>query len=465
MSASYYSFDCIPFADGRLKVIDVQGSVGSGLGELTAGYGGQAGARARLRPYLERLGEIADGRKILFHHDPYHARQSFPDDFFNLVQQYVACGPLTDWVPDLDATARGASLGRTPGLEEMGVFLDPLAGRLRLSIGYCSVVRVDYQTGEPKLLVSGYRERVRQRGTTKIFAPDEIGVLVFSGNSARFPDDLKRQDWFPTLNPPLLDQVLEHKWLPSFLLQGLPEEALFPRMVPVGMGLRTNHEIAAFARDLSLPSGFPSAVLRPSLQGLYPGARFLDRTALRSLAARQPDHRTPHGLAEELLLPRVSHSYEEISGYRGKVLDNLLRTAGAEVLDHGDGSFHFNAPYPFLESTVGILQEFLDAEPLRSKRTGKLHRGSLRAVLFDGKLVSAIYRFDAESAEGTFRDLSRPEVPVFYEAAPPEQEEAIEGQLSGLARALDEQVTARVHSAGDVESLLRRWLGTQTLPA
>ncbi len=118
----YYALDCIPSADGQLKIIDVHGSVGGGLTVLAAGYGGRA-ARARLQPYLQRLGELAGGRLILFIHDLFTTGQTFPDDFFEVAQRFAAYCPITDWVPDLQAyRQRHAERRRTPEVEQMGLF-------------------------------------------------------------------------------------------------------------------------------------------------------------------------------------------------------------------------------------------------------------------------------------------------------------------------------------------------------
>jgi hypothetical protein len=462
----YFVLDCIPTADGAVRVIDARGGVGGGLTMLASAYGGKAAARSRLRPYLERLGEVAGGRRILFLHDPFSEGQTFPDDFFNWVQRFIQYGPITDWVPDLEAARRQrVQSDGAPEVEQMGVFLDPLAARLRLKIAYCATARVDYEVADgehrPRLLLSGYRERARRRPNSVILPPEEVGVLVFSGASARFPDGLTRQSCFPVVNPPPLDRFLENRWLLPLLLEGTPSAALLPRWIPVGMGMRTGAEVMDFTRELNAPGGFPLAVLKPSHANLSPGVRFLDRTALRALAARQPQRRLPPRLAEELLAPRVSHSYEEVSGYRGKLLDNLLRTRGAEVHDHGDGTFHYSAPYPFLQATVALLQEYVEARPIRSRRTGRFHRGILRVVMFDGKIVAAIYRLDPETDNGIFHDLTRAESQLFYEGAPPEEEAALQAQLGPFVEEVERQFRARAQTAADLERLREAWVAQQ----
>jgi hypothetical protein len=122
-------------------------------------------------------------------------------------------------------------------------------------------------------------------------------VALFSGTTERFPDDLKNQSWFPCVNAPLLNLALESKWVVPALLAGTPAAGLLPHAVPAGLGLRTRGELMAFAGERRPPAGFPLAVLKPSLLSLCPGVRFLDRTALRALAARQPEHRLPPELA------------------------------------------------------------------------------------------------------------------------------------------------------------------------
>ncbi len=422
---------------------------------LARAYGGR-GARHRLEPFLRRLGELAGKRLILFVHDPFAARQPFPDDFFRLVERYSTLGPITDWVPDLQG-AKGLPVGAPP-IEEMGAFIDPLASRLRLRMAYCNVARVEHRDREPKLLLSGYRERARRPGTTVILSPNEVGVAVFSGSAKRFPDDLRQQEWFPVVNPPLLDEALEHKWLLNELLHGTPSAKLLAPRLPVGLGMVSGQEIRAFSDHLQAPGGFPLAVLEPSLQSLYPGRRFLDRTALRALAARQPERHAPRELLDELLCPSISHRYEEITGYHGKQLDNFLRTPAARVQDHGDGTFHFSAPYPFLETTVSLLRPYVEARPIRSRKTGKLHRGALRVVTLDRKIVAAVHHLVTEPDDGTFQDLGRPEVATFYEAASAEDEAMLQEQLGPFVRELEEQSEARIRGAEDTGMLLRAWV-------
>jgi len=442
-----------------LQILDMHGGVGGGLSILEAGYGGRSAARERLRPYLARLAELADGRRILFVHDLFTAGSTFPEDFFNLVQTYVQYNPVTDWVPDLQALRqrrRGAS--QVPELDQIGRLMDPMARSLQVTLGYCSSVRVDRSQGRPMLLVSEYRQRVRERPLSTVLPPEEVGVVVFIGPSDRFPEDLRRQDWFPIVNPPLLDRFFETKWLLPALLDGTPAARLLPRWIPVGMGFRTSREVLEFAESLDGPTDFPRAVLKPSHLGLSLGVRFLDRTALRALAVRQPARRLPVADVNRLLHPRIVHSYEEVTGYRGKQLDNLLRTPGAEVRDHGDGTFHFSAPYPFLESTVALLQEFVEGRPIRSRRTGRLHRGYLRVVLFQGEIVAALYRLDQHPDDGTFRDLTRQAVPTFFEGAPPSVEHELREELSPFLHELEQQFETRIQEEVDLTRLRDRWI-------
>jgi hypothetical protein len=446
-------------------VVDVRGGLGGNLAMLAA-HGSRSEARGRLIPFLNRLSEIAGGRRILFIYDPFPAGQPFPDDFFNHVHRYGRYGPITDWVPDLEQSRRASpQTSNPPELEQVGALLDPLARKERLKLAYCTAVRVEYQQGEPRLLLSGYRERVRMRPQSVIMAPEEIGAVVFGGPSERFPEDLRDRNWFPVVNPPLFDRVLENRWLVASLLEGTPAAEHLPRWIPVGMGLRTSGEIREFGASLQSANGFPIAVLKPSHQGLSSAVRFLDRTALRALAARQPETRLPSALADELLTPRIQHSYEEINGYRGKLLDNLLRTPGAAVHDHGDGTFHFSAPYPFLESTAAVLQDYIEARPIRSRRTGDLHRGHLRVVYFDNRLVAAFYRLDRDRDDGTFRNLARPDVRVFFEPVGPEEEAEIHAQLQPFFAELRRQFEGRAHTEASVERLRRRWVWEQTASA
>ncbi|MFN3651233.1 MAG: hypothetical protein ACK47B_16780 [Armatimonadota bacterium] len=447
-----------------MRVTDVRGGAGSGLESLGEAYGSRSTAAARLAPMLRRLAELAGGRTILLACDSYASRLPFPDAFFDLVEKHAPYCPITDWVPDLQAyPGQRWQQGAAPELEQLGEFLDPLAARQRVKLAYCATARVDFPGESPKLLLAGFKRRSRDRATTVILDPAEIGLLVFSGASDRFPDDFRFAAWFPNVNGYLTDRLLENKWLVPALLENTPAARLLPRWIPVGMGLRTAQEVGEFTQALESPHGFPVAVLKPSHQSLAPGRRFLDRTALRALGARQPKQRLTQRVALDLLMPRVVHSYEEITAYRGKLLDNLLRTPGAKVHDHGDGTFHFSAPYPFLESTVSLLQEYVDARPIRSRKTGKYHRGSLRVALFDGKIVAAFYRLDAEPDDGTFRDLTRPDVRTFCEAVSPDEEAALQAELGPFVAAIQSRA-AELVTEDDLDALRRNWIRAQTRP-
>ncbi len=245
------------------------------------------------------------------------------------------------------------------------------------------------------------------------------------------------------------------------LLQGTPAASLLPEWIPVGMGFRTRDEVRRFADSLDGPGGFPRAVVKPSHLALSLGVRFLDRPALQALALRQPAQRLPARDVERLLRPRVVHRYEEVNSYRGKQLDSLLRTPGAEVRDHGDGTFDFSAPYPFLESTVGILQEYVECRPIRSSRTGRLHRGYLRVVLLGGEIIAALYRLDQEPDDGSFRDITRQDVPTFFEGAPPAVEEELRRELVPFFAAFEGEFFARVQAPADLDRLRDRWIWEQ----
>lgn len=460
MTPSYFSLDCIRTPDGGLRILDVAGNVGGGLWDLAAAYGGGGAGRERLRPYLQRLGELAGGRQILFVHDPYRPRLCFPDDFFAWVQRVHLAGPMTDWVPDMPGARRSLD-GRMPGIEQMGVYLDPLARRLKLRIAYAEVLRIDETADGTKLLLSGYRDRARGRPTSVILPADAVGLIVFSGVPDRFPADLLGHPEIGVVNPPLLDLFLDAPWLLPALLEGTPAAEMLPRSIPVGMALRTAQEVRAMASGLHGPDGFPIAVLKPVHRGLGPGIRFLDRTAVLSLAARQSTVRISSKLLDQVLAPRVQHSYEEVSGYSGKQLDTLLRTPGARVHDHRDGTFHYSAPYPFLEATASLLREYVESRPVRSRRTGKLHRGTLRVVMFDGTVVAAVYGLDQEADDGRFRDPSRPETARFFESAPEEDEREIEAQVRPFLDTLAHEFEGRVQSLDDLRRMRDGWLTRQ----
>ncbi|HEU4751753.1 MAG TPA: hypothetical protein VFU47_01515, partial [Armatimonadota bacterium] len=135
-----------------------------------------------------------------------------------------------------------------------------------------------------------------------------------------------------------------------------------------------------------------------------------------------------------------------------------------EVVDHGDGTFHYTAPYPFLETTVAMLREYVEARPIRSRRTGRLHRAGLRVVMFDRRLVSAVYRVDQEPDDGTFRDLDREDARCFFEAAGPEEEARLQQQLEPLVTAIEERFLGRVRTERDLEQLRSGWLRAQAAP-
>ena len=111
---------------------------------------------------------------------------------------------------------------------------------------------------------------------------------------------------------------------------------------------------------------------------------------------------------------------------------------------------------------MGVLQECVEPRSVRSRRTGRFHRGYLRVVMFDGKIVAAIYRLDPEPDDGTFHDPTRTDAPALYEAAPPDEEARLQEQLGPFVGEIERQFREQIHTDADLTALKQRWLRGQT---
>ena len=339
-----------------------------------------------------------------------------------------------------------------------------LARRHRLDCAYCDHLEVVEQAGELRLLATNYRTRYGRVGESRYLRPDEVGALAYSGLSERFPHGLRGRSWFPVVNPPPTDRFFESKWLLPALVEGTPASECLPREIPVGMGLRTAAETRAFVDELSPRPGFPRCVVKPNHLAESIGIHFLELEAAYALAAAQPAERLPRRRAEALWRPLIAHEYDEVLEYNGKQLDALLHAPNARVEPGAGGEFRYLAPYPFLESTVGLLQEFVDGEPFPSRRTGKRHKGYLRVMFFDGQLIGALRRLLTAPDDGRWRDLTAPEVETFLEPAEPAEEERLQVDLERFFSVVEERFAARCASSEDLEAFAREWALSQAAP-
>ena len=457
-----YALNALRRPDGRLTIFDVQGSIGSSMSQFAAAYGTVREARDRIWVYLERLATLAAGKRILFLFDPYATAHTAPRDLLRLVSEQAAYAPQAAWIDELKEYRQQHADRRaldTAGLTEV---LERLTRRHRIPCGYCDRLELEERHGEQQLLLTNYRRRFRDVGESVFLPPAEVGVLVFSGLYERFPFLLREQAPFPVVNEPLVDLFFECRWLLPALLKGSVEAQKLPRELPIGMGLRAADEVRAFVDDVSPRAGFPRCVSKPNHLGHSIGIEFLTHEEAYALADRQPKRRISRERAAELLAPPVVHQYDELLAYGGKQLDALLHHPEARVEPGDGGAFRYVAPYPYFESTVGLLQEFVDGQPILSRRTGKQHKGYMRIVFFDGRVLGAMYRLVDEPDDGAWRNLLSPDVETFLESVPEEEEALLQEDLSSFFGEVERRFEASVGGEADLRRMRQDWVLSQT---
>ncbi len=452
--------ECVAALDGSFRILGVQGGSGADFTSILAGSGGRAAARTRLRPLVRHLGEIAQGRRVILLRGDARSAPTRPADFFSVAQRFRAFCPMLDWVPDQQAAALRDSPPRASNVDDWISLLEPVASRMKVRLGGCTGIGVDESAPGAALLLSGYRERGRQRGASVVMPADEVGAVLLLGPVESVPRGSESLEQIQWLNPPLLDELLDNRWLVTSLVDGAPSGSLLAPWIPVGMGLRTADEVRRFSLEVAPSNSGAVAALTPSHRSVGTRSRVLDRTAVLALAARQPERRL---LAEELasvLSPRLVHTYEEVTGYRGSQLDALLRTPDGRVTDQGDGTFQFSAPYPFIENTVGVLRQYVDTRPVRCRRTGRNHRATIQAAVLGDQVLSCWYDFKPQE----FEDSSTRDVRVTptMEPTPSETLGELQDALGPFVKELSSQFFARVQSRGDLRRLRDRWIMEQT---
>jgi len=82
--------------------------------------------------------------------------------------------------------------------------------------------------------------------------------------------------------------------------------------------------------------------------------------------------------------------------------------------------------YPIAERAISTIEEFVEPKPVKSKRTGNTYQGTIRAIIFDNKLIAAMHRFPQyQTNQESFVPLTQRETKTFYERCDEKLEEKI----------------------------------------
>ncbi len=455
IEVSLIAHDVIEDEEGRFKVIDTIGSACTLVVTTKADYSPKSARLHRFFELLERrLPGLKEGRPIVWYD------QGVPGYRFilpaSLAEFYRGLPPGVARLGWLEQARRQMARRQAKAPHELLIVQE-----------HRELARVARQRGL-SLIEANLCERLpgarlavypAGEGQPRILGLGDLGLLFNRWGFAQ-PDcpPSPLPPGLPVCNHPLVDFALERaKWVfRTLATRDRPELSdLFPREVYVGMGCSTSKEVADFITSLEPAAGMPAAVLKPLATHAGVGISFLgldDLVELQQEVAETARHlpalretlqeagRRPFPYTKEDFLAGAfiwdlsegpsPAQWRDLRWAQLELGPEEKRRWLAQAFPEEEALLTMHRP-PLIELGTYILQEFVPARPVVSRRDGRPHRGYLRALFLGRELVAAVYRFARQEQEG-FTDLADPAVPTFFGAAPPEVEERLEAELGPL---------------------------------
>ena len=456
LSLSLIAHDVIEDEAGRLKVIDTIGSACTLAVTAKADYEPRSARLHRFFELLEaHLPALRQGRPIVwFDHGVPGRRFVLPASLAEFYRRLPPGVARLGWLEE--ARRQMAGRERKPAHELLHVQehreLARAARQRGLKLTWASLLEL---LPEGALGCYGRAESQPRR-----LEPAEIGLLLYRWGFAHpYCPPWPLAAGVPVCNHPLVDFALERaKWtfrtLATARQPGL--SALFPRETYVGLGGAGPQAVAEFAAGLRPAPGMPAAVLKPLATHAGLGISFLGLEEVEGLrreveaaaeagrsaremlraALRWPFPYTREDLLAEAFIWDASRGptatqwrdlrwalLELEAGERRRWLEQAF--PGQPVL------LSLHQP-PLAEMATCILQEFVPARPVVSRRTVRPQRGYLRALFLGVDLIAAVHRFARQEEGASFTNLADPGRPTFFEAASRESEERLQHELAPL---------------------------------
>ncbi len=436
----------------RPQIIDVHGSFTGGFPALRS-YGG----KERIDRYLKKISDFAGGGILQLYGfwDKIISGYVLPKPLVNLAEEK---GGFVDWIPHLvEKVERLADLDHCYGESQL---FEPSMNRL--GVPYYHADGLSSEGG--KVTAKNFRRKYKEQGETVVL-DDRIHLIVFRGSYELRPKCIKDEipEGFKVINNPMYDRILQSKWYISQLMRHTGFEQYFPPQLIIGMGMTGPEQLLDFSEQYNRNRN-PSFVRKPS-HGRY-------GTAIIFFGQEEVASLTEH------IKKSPESPYEILRQEKEGVVDphywKCLFEEGISVLKNNDGQevrisdldkevssqiLASQIPMPIFEYTTNILQPYINAMPVRSKKTGELHQGYVRALICGDELIGAVHRFPEQPNSSEFVDLNRREVKTLYQPVSPEEETLLEQILIPLFAEYEKQVSM----IDDYESFRRNFIVEQFL--
>ncbi len=482
----YYAFDVIPYQDS-FRIIDVTGTNGGGIDKLRTSYG-RPEARIRAQRFVSRLGELAQGKTIIF-------AQERPRAYFihgktkeaeKLYRNNSGWKPLLHWRRDAarflrEARAEEESDGYNLNVEE-GKIIERAARELGIDVVfgcYTTIYKNRFHLAYQRRKYDDYDEKSPPIKTS------DVGLYVHWGKIRDSKPSFIAKD-FPDINlvnAPNLDRTMDCKWyFREFVRQQGIQDA-FPRFIPVGMGLANYQQAREFLSQLNSKNDWPVVVLKPSMTWGGWGINMIDSgnidKLLRKVCVKSSDPDL-EDLVENSVVVAEWNEDAEISrcsmmsqnygchfspGWdlwkdlekKDEKIKGLFEEKGKKISKNK--KYHCTPRFfPLFEYASAFLEEFLQPGIVKSRKTGQEHAGYIRVCVFDKQIIIAMWRLQKEPFNGQYQSFVGGDCRTFFEGCSEDVEQRLQKFLAPIIKAFEAEFFRRIHSVSDLFNFRNEYL-------
>ena len=482
----YYAFDVIPYQDS-FRIIDVTGTNDGGIDKLRTSYG-RPEARKRAQRFVSRLGELAQGKTVIFAQERprvyfVHGRTREAEKIYRENPRWK---PLLHWRRDAARFLRKArveeeSRGYNLNVEE-GKIIEKAARELGIDVVFgchTQIYRNRFHLVYQRRTYDDYDEKSSPIKT------DNVGLYVHWGNLRdSLPCFIERK--FPNINlvnAPNIDRTMECKWyFREFArLNGL--EDAFPRSIPIGIGLSTYDQTRQFLSKINPENGWPLVVLKPAMTWGGWGIRMINPQDINKLLRKtcvKSSNPDLEELVEDSVVVADWNEDAEISRCSNmSTQDGCCFSPGWDLwqdLEKQDKKIKelfeekekkipkkykfYCTPrfFPLFEYASGFLEEFLQPGIVRSRKTGQEHAGYIRVCVFDKKIIIAMWRLQQEPFNGQYQSFIGGDCRTFFEGCSEDVEQRLQEFLTPVITAFETEFFKRIHSVNDLFKFRNEYL-------
>jgi len=423
---NYYGIDVIHTKEDTFKILDMHGLSDAISFSEKAGYKPRL---SRIYRFMDMLKEISQGRKILYLSV---SKERKPYNFPKALEEFYDSLPKGAAHLEWRAEQKVFDENLTHGVFKKEIeFLVKAARRSKVEFIFGDLFAYSPEDG-----VLFEHINLKRMEMWKELAPfDDVGLLVLWGHDyERHPEAgiywyqqyEPARITFPVLNSLQISYALNThvpKWTARNFIEN-PEE-VFPRETYLGMGISTPEELEEFRQTLK-PGGIV-AVKKPLCTHMGVSVSFLSQEDIKQL------------IEQEKKL--------DLQGIRAKVEDAMDNGFDYTDEDKKNDAFKWywmlgeKWQYPVAELGASILQEYFEAMPTKSNKTGQLHQGVIRAQVLAGKPIAVMHRFPKKPCKkGEILQMTRKDVPTFWERTSDELEERVVRFLNPILAGLENKI-------------------------